>query len=151
MIEVVLLCDLLALALNIPHLGHDRPSDPAGFTPVYLGHTVTIIMCFTFLVPKSGACIIACYIYVWPNKGPESIACYILGTQCGARGLLCHCMLHIWCPMWGLLSLCVTVTYMSNNLECTISLEVTNKKLASFGMVCTYGQSILTNFLPNGC
>ena len=28
MIEVVLLCHLLAHALNIPHLGRDRPSDP---------------------------------------------------------------------------------------------------------------------------
>ena len=28
MIEVVLLCHLLVHALNIPHLGHDRPSDP---------------------------------------------------------------------------------------------------------------------------
>ena len=28
MIEVVLLCHLLAHALNIQHLGRDRPSDP---------------------------------------------------------------------------------------------------------------------------
>ena len=28
MIEVVLLCHLLTHALNIPHLGCDRPSDP---------------------------------------------------------------------------------------------------------------------------
>ena len=28
MIEVVQLCYLLAHALNIPHLGRDRPSDP---------------------------------------------------------------------------------------------------------------------------
>ena len=32
MIDVVLPCILLALALNIPHLGHDRPSDPANWT-----------------------------------------------------------------------------------------------------------------------
>ena len=48
MIEVTLLRNLLALVLNIPHLGHDRPSDPAGITPVYLGHTVTIIVYYIF-------------------------------------------------------------------------------------------------------
>ena len=73
MIEVVLLCDLLALALNIPHLGCDRPSDPPGFTPVYLGHTVTIILCVTYLVPNSGACITVSYIFV----GLVVIVCYI--------------------------------------------------------------------------
>ena len=56
MIEVVLLCHLLAFALNIPCLGHDRPSDPdCIYTPVYLGHTVTriiarIIVCLCTIV-----------------------------------------------------------------------------------------------------
>ena len=105
MIEVVLLCDLLALALNIPHLGHDRPSDPAGFTPVYLGHTVTIIMCVPLLVPNSGASIIACYIYVCPNKGPEPLYVTFLAPNVGTEG---YCVLYFWRPMWGLLSLHVT-------------------------------------------
>ena len=68
MIEVVLLCNLLAPVLNIPHLGCvrlqtqlKRPSQMSGLTPVYLGHTVTIIVCYnkgpvslcvTFLVPN---------------------------------------------------------------------------------------------------
>ena len=53
MIEVVLLCNLLAPVLNIPHLGCvrlqtqlTRPSQMSGLTPVYLGHTVTIIVCY---------------------------------------------------------------------------------------------------------
>ena len=85
MIEVTLLCDLLALVLNIPHLGCDRLSDPAGITPVYLGHTVTIIVYYIFVCPNKGPPSILCYIFVCPNKGPRSLSVTFLAPNVGPR------------------------------------------------------------------
>ena len=108
MIEVTLLCNLLALVLNIPHLGCDRPSDPAGFTPVYLGHTVTIIVyyichyvCYIF-GPKKGPASILCYIFVCPNKGPEPLSVTLLASNEGQVILVSLCGVTFLAPKVGL-------------------------------------------------
>ena len=87
MIEVVLLCHLLALALNIPHLGCDRPSDPDLLHPSVPGaHSgkKCCMLCITFVY----------YICVLHF----TIVCYMFCMfQCGATFTV-YCMSHFWGP-----------------------------------------------------
>ena len=87
MIEVVLLCHLLALALNIPHLGCDRPSDPDLLHPSVPGaHSgkKCCMLCITFVY----------YICVLHF----TIVCYMFCMfQCGAT-ITVYCMSHFWGP-----------------------------------------------------
>ena len=97
MIEVVLLCHLLALALNIPHLGCDRPSDPDLLHPSVPGaHS-----------DKNYVCTIVVY-YILPLlvtnvvcSKPHSLytVCYIFGAQ---SSLLSLCGVTFLVPNKGL-------------------------------------------------
>ena len=98
MIEVVLLCNLLALALNIPHLGHDRPSDPLLTRPTNVW--------FYPSVPGAHSDNNNCVLHIWhpivgpdsllvtflcvPIRGPESLCVTFLAPNVGLKGLGWH-------------------------------------------------------------
>ena len=84
----------------------------SGITPVYLGHTVTIIV--------------------------YKCLCYIFGTQCGAHVL---CVLHFWHPIRDQYH-CVYVTFLAPNvsLNHSASLCVTHTQgFQIYGGIQIYG------------
>ena len=82
MIDVVLPCNLLALALNIPHLGCDRPSDPANWTQPNVWSDPSV----------SGAHSDNNYVlYVlYPIRDLYLTVCNILAPNVGLKGLGWH-------------------------------------------------------------
>ena len=87
MIEVVLLCHLLALTLNIPHLGRDRPSDPDLLDPTVPGAHSDKNYCKNYCMFVYNNCVLH-----------STIACYMFCMfQCGTTFTV-YCMLHFWCP-----------------------------------------------------
>ena len=87
MIEVVLLCHLLALTLNILHLGSDRLSDPDLLDPTVPGAHSDKNYCKNYCMFVYNNCVLH-----------STIACYMFCMfQCGTTFTV-YCMLHFWCP-----------------------------------------------------
>ena len=106
MIEVVLLCHLLVLALNIPHLGCDRPSDPDLLHPSVPGAHSDKNYCKNYCMFVYNSCVLH-----------FTIACYMFCMfQCGATFTV-YCILHFWCPRMAkssCVSLCGVTVALKN-------------------------------------
>ena len=100
MIEVVLLC-LSAHALNIPHLGHDRPSDPELTKPSSMSGTPQCTWGTHSDNNYVSHFTIACYMFCMFHCGQVILYhplchCVVLhfGAQCGAGGNFISTMFH---------------------------------------------------------
>ena len=140
MIEVVLLCHLLAPALNIPHLGCDRPSDPANWTQPNVWSDPSVpgahsdnncVLCIIFWGAHWGT-----MLHFWcPIRGLYISKSFILLwvpirdlNHCVLHYIILNCITLHYSPMWGkssCVSLCgVTPVHLGHRVTSYLVLHI---------------------------